>query len=285
MEDRERPPGPGARIREQRLQRRVSLRELARRVGVSAATLSAVENGRTGLSVTRLQDIARALEVPVGALVEPESRSAPAAQRPSPGPVPAGGGWRHFAPLPIDPVLSAAIRAFVATGYHGASVRAVARLAGMSVPGVYHHYPSKQQLLVSILDITMSDLIWRLEEARAEGADPVERVALVVEALALYHARRADLAFIGASEMRSLEPENYRRIARQRDQVQQVLDDQIAQVVAHDDLPTAHIRDAGKAIATMCTSLPQWFHPDGPTSPEEIAAEYARFALRIIGHA
>jgi hypothetical protein len=34
----------------------------------------------------------------------------------------------------------------------------------------------------------------------------------------------------------------------------------------------------------MCTSLPQWFHLGGPTSPEQIAAEYARFALGLLAH-
>jgi hypothetical protein len=28
--------------------------------------------------------------------------------------------WRVFAPLPLDPVLTSAIAAFVSTGYHGA---------------------------------------------------------------------------------------------------------------------------------------------------------------------
>ena len=108
----------------------------------------------------------------------------------------ATGHRREFAPLPIDPVLAGAIKAFVATGYHGASMRSIAQFANMSVPGVYHHYPSKQDLLVKILDITMTDLHWRLQRARDDGNDPVERVALVVEALALFHTRRSDLSFI-----------------------------------------------------------------------------------------
>ena len=54
----------------------------------------------------------------------------------------------------------------------------------------------------------------------------------VVEALALFHTRRSDLAFIGASEMRSLEPENRRKIAAMRDHVQHVLDRLIDEAVA-----------------------------------------------------
>ncbi len=278
----------GEEVRRQRLLHGLTLRELATRLGVSAATVSALENGHTRLSLERLHRVAEVLDVPVATLV-PGATATPVAAHPAPTiraeptvPTPTGH-WRDFAPLPIDGVLAGAIRAFVAIGYHGASMRSIAQLAGMSVPGVYHHYASKQDLLVRVLDLTMTDLIWRVEQAREEGDDPVTRVALVVEALALFHARRNDLAFIGASEMRSLEAENYRRIARLRNDVQRLLDDQIAEAIAAGGLNVGHPADAGRAIATMCTSLAQWFHPDGPTTPEQIAQEYARFALGLLG--
>lgn len=274
-------------MRAQRLQRGVSLRELAKRIGVSAGTVSAIENGKTGISVERLQRIAAALDVPVATLFGSASPAPATSRSPQPPPTTASevpeSHWRSFAPLPIDSVLAAAIRAFVATGYHGASMRSIAQLADRSVPGVYHHYASKQDLLVKILDMTMADLIWRLEQARAEATDPTERLALFVEALALFHARRNDLAFIGASEMRSLEPDGYRRIAELRRHVQGLLDQEIASAVRHAGLTVPHAADAGKAIATMCTALAQWFHPDGRTTPEQIAREYAAFALRLLG--
>jgi AcrR family transcriptional regulator len=280
-------PTAGAAVRRQRLLHGMTLRELATRLEVSAATVSAIENDRTGISVERLRRVADVLDVPVASLV---AGAAPASAHPAPA-TPAEptvtaptGHWRDFASLPIDGVLAGAIRAFVGIGYHGASMRSIAQLANMSVPGVYHHYASKQDLLVRVFDLTMTDLIWRVEQARDEGTDPVSRVALVVEALALYHVRRNDLAFIGASEMRSLEPASYRRIARLRTHVQDLLDGQIAEAIAAGGLSVSHPADAGKAIATMCTSLAQWFHPDGPTTPEQIAREYSRFALGLLGH-
>lgn len=197
-------PNAGGAVRRQRVARDVSVRGLARRVGVSPATISAIENGKTGLSVQRLHQIAEALGVPAAWFIEdPRTSTQPKSATPS-SPVLPTGNWREFAPLPIDPVLSGAIQAFVATGYHGANMRSIAQFSNMSVPGVYHHYPRKQDLLVRILDITMMDLLWRVQRARDDGTNPINRVALVVEALALFHVRRKDVAFIGASEMRSL---------------------------------------------------------------------------------
>ena len=262
----------------------MSLRELARRIDVSPATLSAIETGLTRISIERLWQVAAALDLPVSTFLPVDPG---ASTRKLPLPTMTAdldtGSWRDFAALPIDAVLASAIRMFVERGYHGASIRAIAQQAQLSVPGVYHHYPSKHDLLVRILDLTMTDLIWRLERARTESADIVEQLGLFVEALALFHARRNDLAFIGASEMRSLEPDSHRRIAQLRRHVQLMLDEHIAAVIETGGARVENPRDAGKAIATMCTSLAQWFNPEGRTTPEQIAREYAAFALALVG--
>jgi AcrR family transcriptional regulator len=280
----------GHAVRRSRLAAGMSLRELARRIKVSAATVHAIETGKTDLAVRRLRDIATVLHTTPELLlttdasmdVEPD-----APRRPTVAPSRDAEDrreWRVFGPLRIDPVLAAAITVFVRTGYHGATMRSIARRAEMSVPGVYHHYRGKQTLLVTTLDLSMDDLTWRVLAAAAEGRDGISRVRLMVEALALFHTHRWELAFIGASEMRSLEPANRRRIAELRNHVQHLLDEAIDQAVAEGSLGTPSPRHAGRAIATMCTSLPQWFHLGGPTSPEQIAAEYARFALGLLSH-
>src|SRR5882757_4305387 len=233
------PDAMGHTVRQSRLAAGVSLRELARRIGVSAATLSAIETGKTELAVSRLREIADALHTTPDRLLAVPALDSPGEPRDEvragPGSVQRGGDrrdWRTFGPLPIDPVLAAAITSFVRTGYHGATMRSIAALAGMSVPGVYHHYASKQELLVITLDLAMDDLTRRLLAAAREGTDGLARVRLMVDALALFHTHRWELAFIGASEMRSLEQVNRRRIAAQRNHVQHLLDDAIDQAIA-----------------------------------------------------
>ncbi|MFC7449031.1 TetR family transcriptional regulator [Rhodococcus daqingensis] len=287
-----------AAIRRARRSAGLTLRELARLLEVSPATVSAIENGKTGISVGRLHAVAEALGTTTAQLMgEPGPTSARGtsaadrrvrtSRRESPGTATTAahstGDWRVFPALNIDPVLGAAIDSFVETGYHGATMRSIAARAGMSVPGVYHHYRDKQELLVRALDLTMDELHWRVRAARDEGAHGIERVGLIVEALALYHTHRRELAFIGASEMRSLEPANRARITDSRNQIQYLLDAEIDAAIAEGSLTTRYARDAGRAISTMCTSLPQWFRIDGPSSPEQIAAEYAGFALDLLG--
>ncbi|WP_280435944.1 TetR family transcriptional regulator [Nocardia carnea] len=280
----------GARVRQARIAAGLSLRAAAQRLDISPATLSAVENGKTGVSVPRLRALATVLGTTVSWLVgEQES---PLSDHPRPSPERASvaepdtgspNSWRKFPPLDIDPVLAAAIASFVETGYHGATMRSIAQRAGMSVPGVYHHYRDKQQLLVRALDLTMAELHWRVRAARRDADTGRARVSHVVEALALFHTHRRELAFIGASEMRSLTPDNRVRITNSRNELQYILDEDIDAALDEAQLTTDRARAAGRAITTMCTSLPQWFRLDGPATPEQIAVEYAGFALALLG--
>lgn len=60
----------GNRLRELRRQQGLSLRALAEKSGLSANTLSLIENGKTSPSVATLQQIALALNIPITAFFE-----------------------------------------------------------------------------------------------------------------------------------------------------------------------------------------------------------------------
>ena len=60
----------GRKLRELRTKHGLSIRLLAERSGLNVNTLSLIENGRTSPSVSTLQQLARALQVPIGAFFE-----------------------------------------------------------------------------------------------------------------------------------------------------------------------------------------------------------------------
>ncbi|MDR6173567.1 AcrR family transcriptional regulator [Nocardioides zeae] len=277
----------GATVRDLRRNRGLTLRDLARALAVSPATLSAIENGRTGTSSERVVQLADALGVRVerlvGNLAEPVSderwalRASAGARAPGPA-----GDWRTYAPLVLDPALRGALATFLELGYHGATMRAVAARSGLSVAGLYHYYASKQQMLVTILDRTMSDLAARTDAAAAAGADPAERFANLVECLALFHTHRRELGFIGAAEMRSLLPAARHRIAAVRRGEQAKVDREVVAGRAAGAFDVAEPLEAARAVVTMCTALAQWYRPTGPATPEEVAAGYVELALDAV---
>jgi len=264
----------GAAVRSAREAKGLSLRAVAGLLDVSPATLSGIENDRTPLTVERLQRIAELVDVPPSRLLRGEITVPPT---PAGMPTPGKGSWRRFDDLRLDPVAQAATLLFVRQGFHATSMREIAARAEMSVAGIYHHYPSKERILVALLDLTMAEIKWRLLAARDEGTTAEESFALMVESLALFHAVRGDLAFLGASEMRGLSGPDLVRVTGLRNEVQHLLDEQAALA-----RPGVEVRIPCRAIATMCTSLPSWFRPGGPLSAEQVAKEYAGFALELV---
>lgn len=271
----------GAAIRGTRVARGLSLRGLAARLEVSPATLSALETGGATVTVPRLRRIASVLDTTVESLLRGE------VLRPPVDPVdpadPAEGDWRDYSGLRLDPILEAAARVFVRHGYHAATTRQVAAEAGLSVAGVYHHHASKQVLLVALLDVTMHEITWRLRAARDEAGDPVRSFELMVESLALFHSRRGDLAFLGASEMRAVEEPDRSRVVGLRDEVQHLLDAQVDRCLDAGRFTVTDPRVAARAVATMCTALPSWFRPAGALRPEDVARRYAGYAVAMMG--
>lgn len=192
--------------------------------------------------------------------------------------------WRAFSPSPdLDPVLNAAAECFVSLGYHGTTMRDIAARAELSVPGLYHHYPSKQQMLVAVLDACMRDLRWRLDAADAEGGnDPVLRLELLISALVLYHCHRKGLGLIASSEMRSLEQTSRRRIAARRTEVQRLVDTAVLDGAARGRFRTRYPLDASRAVVTMCVAVATWFQMGLALTPEDVAERYVDYAGNIL---
>ena len=292
-------PSVGARLRRARLRRGMSGRELAAAIGVSPATLSQLENDKAQLTVARLESIATALGVsacdilaqrgadPVTGIDTGTTRSgtptaaSPTAASPTSGK--SASDWRRYGPLRSDPVLAAALAEFLELGYHGTTMRRIAGRSGVSVPAIYARHDSKQAILMCILDATMTDLEWWTAAALAEGDDPVGRFRCLVENLALYHTYRRDLGFIGASEVRALEPGNQAVVSARRNRQQELVDQQVRAGVAAGLFTTGSPDDAARVVVSMCTALPTWWHPGGRLSPEEVAAEYVGYALNLVG--
>ena len=69
-------------------------------------------------------------------------------------------------------ILEAGRTAFARRGYHQASMREIARAAGLSLAGLYHYVGGKDELLFLVLDHALDTLIGALDVAVAEARTP-----------------------------------------------------------------------------------------------------------------
>lgn len=280
----------GTRIRELRRLKNLSLRELASRTGLSPASLSAYETGHTLPNERRVLDLAEALEVPIHAL---HAYDSPPDDSYSPMPQwvsdldawsagPTNPNWRTFEPLELDRVLTVALEHFVDVGYHAASIREIAAGAQLSVPGVYHHYASKHDMLVALLTLALDDLLPRSRGAIEEADGPVEAFANLVECLVLYYTNREKLGLAAASEIRSLEEPAKSNIAAGRRLLQLMLEREAVAAAKAGDFQVDDPRAGARAVASMCIVIPSWYRTEGTMSPAELATQYVSLALGLM---
>ena len=78
-----------------------------------------------------------------------------------------------------DRLEQAALRVFARSGYAGASVRDVAREAGVSLGLLYNYFDGKQGLLIAIFRRSMADVARSFAEAEGDGT-PEERLARLI---------------------------------------------------------------------------------------------------------
>jgi AcrR family transcriptional regulator len=192
--------------------------------------------------------------------------------------------WRVYGPLELPPILGHALDAFVDRGYHATTVRELARRVGVTVPALYYHYANKQAILVELLLGSLGSVLGRCRTAVEEaGADPVDRFSALVECIVLYMTHRAPLAFLDA-EMRSLEPDNRARYIALRDELEGLLRETVLDGAESGVFTVPVPVEASRAVLAMCQAVAQWYRPDGPLTPPEIADRYVAIALTTVGH-
>ena len=99
-----------------------------------------------------------------------------------------------------------AARMFAAFGYHGVSIEDLGASVGISGPGVYRHFPSKDALLADLLVGISEDL---LEGGRAEvaaAAGPADALERLVDRHLAFSLGEPDLIRVHDRDLASLSP-------------------------------------------------------------------------------
>lgn len=185
-----------------------------------------------------------------------------------------------------EEVLSAACGVFTEHGFHGASIRQIARAAGLSVPGLYHHFPAKYDLLLIIIHRVMDDLLLRTGAVlrSSDRNDPAMQLAAITAEHVVFHTERQSESFIANSELRSLKPSDLEAVIAKRDRQQRFFDSVILRGVESGHFSCAYPLETSRAVVTMCTAVASWYKKDGRLDSEEIASRYVAITLHAAGY-
>ena len=98
-----------------------------------------------------------------------------------------------------------AARLFVASGYHGVSMREVAEAVGVTKTALYHHYADKEALFLAMLDGALATLARLVEHAGRQPGIRQQLDTLIRDLLDTAPEQRVGLQL--ASELRHVSPE------------------------------------------------------------------------------
>jgi AcrR family transcriptional regulator len=186
-------------------------------------------------------------------------------------------------PVTSHRVLESALTLFAERGYHGTALSEIAGALGVRTPSLYNHMRSKHELLESIVDTTTAGVLEDFHAVRDEGGDPAAVLYRAARVYAHRHATHRREALVVNRDTSSLEePVRATMQARRREHehaLRAVISEGVEEGVFHVESPAL----ASFAIRELCVSIARWFSEDGPLSADEVADQYAGFALRIVG--
>lgn len=188
-------------------------------------------------------------------------------------------------PLALDSICAAALHCFTISGFHGTSIRQIAAEAKLSVPGIYHHFPSKDAILVRLGEIAMMELREASKLAVAGGSDTTERFDRLIACLVEFHAEFQDIAFVTFSEIRALPDIAREAHVESRRTVQRILTEVVEDGVRDGTFTTTHARHAARALTNICMGVSQWYRTNGSLNVSELVAIYIEICRDTVGFA
>jgi len=180
-------------------------------------------------------------------------------------------------------ILDGALDVFARKGYHRAIVDDIVRASGTSKGAVYHHFPNKEAVFVSLVDDFAELLASRLAAAVGARQGALAKVDAALTAVLTTFTDNERLARLILLEAVSLGPAYQRKRAEVADRFAALIQRYLDEAVADGSLPAVDTRVATLAwLGAVNEIVVQWLHG----TVDDVAATIpalTRLLLRSIG--
>jgi AcrR family transcriptional regulator len=180
-------------------------------------------------------------------------------------------------------ILAAALNLFARHGYEAVSMRKIAADVGVQAAALYRYFPTKEELLFTLLDLHLRDLTKSWDAARPTSHDATAQLAAFVAHHLGFHIERRPATHVANMDLRSLTKDRLSAILKLRGAYEKEL-----RVILRDGVEQGMfaIDDAGlaaMAILQMISGVIVWFRPDGKLSVEDVTKIYLAMTMRLVG--
>ncbi|MDT7538621.1 MAG: hypothetical protein QOI82_2206 [Actinomycetota bacterium] len=174
-------------------------------------------------------------------------------------------------------LLQSAADLFSAKGYHAVGIDDIGAAAGISGPGVYRHFPSKQALLEALCDRATSSMLEGARGIPAAHSEPAAALEALVDLHVDFAVARRVLLGVWTREQRALSDEVRRSLRRRLRAYEQPWREVLAQL--RDDLEPDEITVAVTATLSMLNTAAI---VDADVPAERLAKLLRRMALSAL---
>jgi AcrR family transcriptional regulator len=179
-------------------------------------------------------------------------------------------------------IRQAAINLFAERGFHGTGIRDIATAAGTTLSSLYHHFGSKDDLLVDIMFAATDPLHRAAQRVRAELDTPSERLAMLVEQHVWAHVTDRLAKIVSDTELRALSGQRRDRVVALRDSYEGLWRATVKDGIAAGVFTAAHPTAVTIGLLEMCTAVSHWFRSSGHLGLPELCRTYADGGLGLV---
>jgi AcrR family transcriptional regulator len=176
-------------------------------------------------------------------------------------------------------IIHAAAQIFRHKGFHATSMQEIADAVNLQKSSLYHHVPSKQDILRTILDHALDLLIADMQAVVESDLPPEEKLRRAVHVYVDRLTEDADLATVLLMEHRSLEPKLKKGHIKRRDRYENLWRQLIEEGMQQNAFRKMNPKVAGFALLGVQNWMLTWFRSDGGMQAEDLADQFVDMFL------
>ena len=182
-----------------------------------------------------------------------------------------------------EDVIRAAGRLFARRGFHGTSMRELGGELGLLGSSLYSHVDGKNELLVEVIRSGAAMFQELASRVLDRGGSATDRLRRLIEGHVAIVAEHIDEATTFLNEARFLPAEERSVIVAMRDRYEaayrQVVEEGVSAGEFRDEVDPAL---TAILVLSMLNAIDRWYRPEGPESPDAIAAHIQHLVLEGI---
>ena len=178
-----------------------------------------------------------------------------------------------------EEILAAAERLFAERGYEATSVRDIAEALHLQGGSLYAHIDTKEDLLWALLTAAADRFFAAVEPIARSELVPIEKLKRAVAAHVQVITDSARAAAVYMNEWRHLSEPRRSAFAARRDAYERMFRDIVREGIREGTLADVDEKFATLLILSSINWIYQWYRPDGPMTPEEIARKLTDMLL------